>query len=236
MPELIDVYCDESCHLENDRQQAMVLGAVWCPHSETKNIARRLRDIKKKHGFHPRFEMKWTKVSPKRLAFYQDVLDYFFDDDNLSFRAIIIPDKSKLNHSEHNQGDHDTFYYKMYFQMLSWLLGPDCAYRIFIDIKDTRGGERVAKLHRILCSANYDYDARIIQLVQLVKSNEVEQQQLADLLVGCVSYANRNLSGSSAKMTLVERAKARSRYKLTQTTLMREKKFNLLRWRAKEAG
>jgi hypothetical protein len=26
-----NVYCDESCHLEHDRQQAMVLGAVWCP-------------------------------------------------------------------------------------------------------------------------------------------------------------------------------------------------------------
>jgi len=31
MSQVFNVYCDESCHLENDHQTAMVLGAVWCP-------------------------------------------------------------------------------------------------------------------------------------------------------------------------------------------------------------
>ena len=30
-----NVYCDESCHLENDGQKAMVLGAIWCPLEKT---------------------------------------------------------------------------------------------------------------------------------------------------------------------------------------------------------
>jgi hypothetical protein len=29
MSETYNLYCDESCHLENDGQQAMVLGAVY---------------------------------------------------------------------------------------------------------------------------------------------------------------------------------------------------------------
>jgi hypothetical protein len=28
---LIKIYCDESCHLENDHIPVMVLGAVTCP-------------------------------------------------------------------------------------------------------------------------------------------------------------------------------------------------------------
>lgn len=34
---LYNVYCDETCHLEHDGINAMVLGAVWCPQSKLKN-------------------------------------------------------------------------------------------------------------------------------------------------------------------------------------------------------
>ena len=42
MSELIHVYCDESCHLENDQMRAMVLGAVWCPASHRAMLARKI--------------------------------------------------------------------------------------------------------------------------------------------------------------------------------------------------
>jgi hypothetical protein len=29
MNKTYNIYCDESCHLENDKQEVMVLGAVW---------------------------------------------------------------------------------------------------------------------------------------------------------------------------------------------------------------
>ena len=31
MSEIYNIYCDESSHLENDRQKAMMLGVVFCP-------------------------------------------------------------------------------------------------------------------------------------------------------------------------------------------------------------
>ena len=31
MPQVFNVYCDESCHLEHDRQKVMVLGVIWWP-------------------------------------------------------------------------------------------------------------------------------------------------------------------------------------------------------------
>ena len=52
-----------------------------------------------------------------KIDLYKDIVNYFFDDNNIHFRAIIIPDKSKLNHEAFNQ-THDDWYYKMYFDML----------------------------------------------------------------------------------------------------------------------
>lgn len=33
-----NIYCDESCHLEHDRQKAMVLGGIWCPYDNRKRF------------------------------------------------------------------------------------------------------------------------------------------------------------------------------------------------------
>ena len=38
MSEAVNVYCDESCHLEHDRQSVMVLGAVWCLEEKARGI------------------------------------------------------------------------------------------------------------------------------------------------------------------------------------------------------
>jgi len=69
MSQIYNVYCDESCHLENDGQKVMVLGAVWCPLEKSHEIMLRLREIKKKHGLNPKFEIKWTKVSLGKIDY-----------------------------------------------------------------------------------------------------------------------------------------------------------------------
>jgi Protein of unknown function (DUF3800) len=229
-----NVYCDESCHLEHDGQSVMVLGAVWCPLERTREIAERIREIKAAHGQSSDFEIKWSKVSPGGLPLYLALLDYFFDDDDLRFRALIVPDKSKLRHDAFRQ-DHDTWYYKMYYDMLKILLARQHRYRIYLDIKDSRSARKVERLHEVLSNSRYDFDRRIVERMQHVHSHEVEQIQLADLLIGIVSYANRQLSGSSAKQALVARMRDRSGYQLTRSTLPREEKVNLFRWHARQA-
>ncbi len=46
---LYNVYCDESCHLENDGQPIMVLGVIWCPKDDARRLGTELRDIKARH-------------------------------------------------------------------------------------------------------------------------------------------------------------------------------------------
>nr|UVT38023.1 hypothetical protein cemce18_00019 [uncultured bacterium] len=71
---------------------------------------------------------------------------------------------------------------------LKTILNPASNYRIYIDIKDTRGGSKVKELRKILCTSNYDFSQKIIERVQITHSHEVEQLQLADLLIGALSY------------------------------------------------
>ena len=235
MPDIYNIYCDESCHLEHDHLKVMVLGAVWCLKDKAKETAQRIREIKAKHELPKNFEIKWTKVSPAKQEFYLDLIDYFFDCKDLHFRGLIVSDKSILQHDGFSQS-HDTWYYKMYFTMLKQILSPSKKYHIYLDIKDTRSSEKIAKLRDVLCSNMLDFSRSIIDHIQVVHSHEVQQVQLADLLIGTISYVNRDLKESHAKTALANRLKQRAGYSLKLTTLLKEEKFNLLKWQASEAN
>src|SRR5450759_3640890 len=88
-PTVVDVYCDESCHLEHDGQELMVLGAVAVPHEHVRGVAEHIRAIKAAHGLPRTFEAKWTKVSPAKVGFYLALIDEFLGDDSLRFRGLV---------------------------------------------------------------------------------------------------------------------------------------------------
>jgi hypothetical protein len=232
--DLINVYCDESCHLEHDGQNALVLGAICCPAGKKREVAQRLAEIRARHNMNRTFEFKWTKVGPSKIQMYMDIIDYFFDDDDLKFRCLVVPNKSIIDHKKFKQS-HDDWYYKMYFNMLKVIFKPTDHYHIYIDIKDTKSRDKVAKLHDVLCNSQYDFSQSMIRRVQQVRSHEVLVAQLADILIGAVSYKFRKDYRSTAKMKLVSRIVERSGYNLEKSTLYREEKFNLLIWQSAEA-
>lgn len=229
MSQVYNIYCDESGHLERGAPAVMVLGAVWCPAEKTREITRRIREITARHELAAEFEIKWTKVSPAKERFYLDLIDYFFDDDDLHLRALVVPDKSRLRHEDFGQ-THNEWYYKMYFTMLNVIIDPQRHYRIYLDIKDTRSAGKVQHLHEVLSNKNYDFNRTIIEHIQNVRSHEVALMQLADLLIGAVSYANRALASNAGKAAIVERIRERSGYTLTRSTFPRENKVNIFIW------
>lgn len=234
--EAINIYCDESTHLLADKMPFLVLGGISCPQSKTREIAKRLFEIKEKHQMDHNFEIKWTKVSNGKLEFYKDLVDYFFDDDDLSFR-VVVASKDNLQHEKFNQ-THDDWYYKMMFYLIRGLLKPSAHTNIYLDKKDTRGGAKIQKLHDVIANSCHDFDKKIIQKIQIVESHHVIQLQLADLILGAVNYANRMNYTDKAKITLtnkaklalVDRIKDRSGYVLTKSTLPSEEKFNVFVW------
>ena len=209
----------------------MVLGALTCSQADARRVADDLRRLKASHGRPPSFEAKWKKVSPAGVGLYADLLAYFMREPGLRFRAVLIPDKGLLRHDAFGQ-DHDTWYYKMYFTLLEKLVGTGDRYSVYLDIKDSRSGARAAKLHEILCNSQGDPDCSMIRRVQPVRSHEVEQVQLADLLTGAVAYAARELNGSRAKTSLVMQLRAGCGCALTETTPLTMRKLNVLRWTA----
>lgn len=229
MSKIHNIYCDESCHLEHDRQPAMVLGAVWCPASQRASVARAIRALKHQHGLAPELEIKWTKISPAKLDFYLALIDLFFSDPRLHFRGIVIPDKSKLNHSAFDQS-HDDFYYKMYFQLLKVIFESGNCYRVYLDIKDTHSQQKVVRLHDYLANAQYDFDKEMVERIQQVHSSGIEPLQLTDVLIGALSYLHRGLQTSLAKQAVIERIKAKSGFSLKRSTLPSEKKLNVFVW------
>lgn len=227
---VFNVYCDESCHLEHDRIPTMAWGAVFCPIHETRAVSESVRALKAEHGLATDFEAKWTKISPAKTDFYLSLADLFLAGGQLRFRGLVVPDKSLLDHSRFDQS-HDDWYYKMYFAMLRPVLSDNNRYRIYLDVKDTRGGEKTRRLREILSNGLRDSSRRPVERVQQMRSRESGLLQITDLLTGALSHANRRLGTSAAKTAVIARLQEKlGSNVLDQTSPRNSDKFSVLTW------
>ena len=231
---MYNIYCDESCHLEHDKQPIMALGAVWCPLSERARLSQEIFNIKNKH--HALGELKWTKVSKSKEDFYLELVNWFFSEPSIHFRAIIILNKSTLDHKNFNKNSHDAFYYKMYFSLLSKLLSPESKYNIYVDIKDTRSRAMNRKLKEILCNNAYDFTGEMVEKIQNIHSHDSHLVQLTDLLLGALTYKFRNLSKNITKINVIKSIERKLKYPLTKSTPLKEDKFNLFLFTPKQGA
>lgn len=233
MSEIYNVYCDESCHLPNDGNSIMVLGGVWCLRKNVKKINKEIREIKKKYDIST--EMKWVKISEAKKQAYLELVNYFFAQNDLHFRVLIVDNKDAINHEQFHQ-THDDWYYKMYFNMIKVIFNPSDRYNIYLDIKDTKSKTKIRKLHEVLSNSMYDFSRQTISNMQVIRSHEVEIMQITDILIGAMSYVSRNLCGMTAKNEIIDLIRKRSGYALTKNTLLREEKFNIFHLGLLEGG
>ena len=233
MANLINIYCDESCHLEHDHQPVMLFGAVWCPQEETRQHIEALRALKERHQ--TRGELKWTKVSRSRESFFLDAVDFFFSSAHLNFRCVVVENKAKLDHGYYNQGSHDSFYYKMYFYLLRHIISEKNQYDIYLDIKDTRSQIKIDHLKEVLSNNLLDFDRKVIRRMQHVRSKETELLQIADFLMGAIAYKHRSLTTNETKLKLINRICQLSGRSLLTSTQPWEEKFNLFVFSPREA-
>ena len=233
MAELVNVYCDESCHLEYDGITVMVFGAVWCKAHLARQISLRIREIKLEHGLPGAFEVKWSHVTANRLGFYLDLIDYFFAEGFLYFRGVLIPDKGLL-HLAGGISSHDDWYYRLCFELLDSLIDPRDIHRIYLDIKDTRSERNRATLEERLQVSRRELDSAFLCRVQHIRSHESEILQLCDLLIGATGYEARGLTSSVPKLAVVRRIRDHSGQLLEGVSLGADSKFALRRWRPEE--
>jgi hypothetical protein len=216
MSKTFNIYCDESCHIENDHKKFMFLGSVSSAYNQVKLHTENINDLKKKHNFYA--EIKWSKVSKSKLRFYLDLVDYFFATD-LQFRTVGI-EKSKINNDSFNQ-DYDDFYYKMYYYLLNHNLSSLYKYNVYLDIKDTLSAYKVNKLKDIL---NTKFG--VFRNVQNIRSHESIIMQMADFLMGAISYLhNDEQKQNKAKVQIIKKIQQHCNEDLSKTNY--SKKMNL---------
>jgi hypothetical protein len=230
MPNLINIYCDESCHLKNDNSDFMIIGGITCPYNNRNLVFKEIRNLKKRYGLSETFEIKWTKVSQSKEEFYVDLINYFWGNCFLSFKGLLI-DKNEISKTADNLG-WEAFYYCMYHFLLLSIFNPHCSYNIYMDIKDTRGAKKrkiiFDILERLKNEFNYKRDIDI-EKVQAVQSHEVELIQLTDLIIGAIAYLNRGLKENQGKVKVIDMLQQKTGYPLNRTTFLNDHKFYLLK-------
>ena len=169
-----NIYCDESCHLPHDDSDIMVIGGISCPKEKAELINKGIREIKARNGVYRFAEIKWTKVSESKYKMYKELIDLFFDNSFLNFRAVVALNKSKLNYQKFHL-THDDWYQRIYYLTLREMIDIDHIYYIYADIKDTKGSEKIRKLKQVLNNAvGYFYD-ETINNIQLVRSDQIQE-------------------------------------------------------------
>lgn len=222
------IFCDETCHLESDKNKFMVLGAVYCPVSEINNINKYIRKLKLEHGLKETAEIKWGKISNSKLEFYKDLINFFFLNNSIRFRAIVC-DKDILNHEKFCQ-THDEWYHKMYYGMIRYIISNENSYEIYPDIKDTNSYRNFQNVLGFLRIAMHDSNAKTIIKIQPIRSNESYLLQLSDVLIGAIQYHKNNKKTSRAKLEIVNLIQSYVTEELGTTTPFNKTKFNTLEW------
>lgn len=223
-----NVYCDESCHLEKDGIPTMAWGATYCLTKSTRSIVDNIRLLKNKHGLSHDFEIKWNKVSPAKLEFYLDLIEYYLNEDGLRFRGLLVQDKLKFHRSDYGKSNGD-WYFKLYYTLLQFIFNPQNQYCIYLDMKNRYEGQRIKKMHDVLATSMNDLQHDCVKRVQIIQSQESELLQIADLLLGALTYANKNLVSSTAKVEIVRLLRMNlGSGILTNTSTDSVTKFNLL--------
>lgn len=197
MNKTFNIYCDESCHIENDHKDYMLLGSINCAYPQVKRHTKRIDELKKAHNFYA--EIKWSNVSKSKIKFYLDLLDYFLETD-LRFRAICIK-KNQIKCDENYT--FEDFYYKMYYYLLNYKVDTLDHYNVYLDIKDTLSAQKVKRLKEIL---NVKFG--VFRNVQNIRSDESLLMQLADFIMGAISYnLNNEEKINEAKVAIIEKIK-----------------------------
>jgi hypothetical protein len=220
-----NLFIDESCHFPKDDSSVMCIGYIKVPQLAYEELYACVRNLKIQHK--STFEIKWNKFSNSRIEFYKALVDLFFDS-SLEFRCILVKYKNRLKHDQFNRGSHENFYYKMTY----YLLKPNHVgsnYKVFLDVINTRGKERLNKIQEIFANI-YKGDSPFISFQHLHTENLFFQ--LTDFFVGAITYKTRLVQGDfknphQGKLEFIEYLEKKSGYNLDEGTEPWVTKFNI---------
>lgn len=227
------IFCDESCHLQFDNSDVMCIGAIIIPDEYVDTYKNELKRIKCKYGI--LHELKWNTVSRTHLVMYEEILRFFFES-TMAFRSVLVKNKSNIQAHSLDRDEYNRFYYSIVERLIRFSIrhnsGDVSSYRVFLDLKDNHGKIKLATIHEELISMIGTADT--IQSMQNIRSHESQFIQLADIIIGAITYRARGLSGSEAKTYIVKLIENLSGYHLDVGTEPGDNKFAIYDFQPKK--
>ncbi len=193
------VYCDESRHAGIGHHPFMAIGSLWAPRAEKPELTRRMKALCRSLDLHG--EIKWNKTSRICLESYKRLVDFFFEEDSLRFRVIVV-NQEKLDVDKYHAGDEELGFYKFYYEMLIKWIEEGNEYLILLDFKKNKGSDRHKTLRRVI--ENKERGRTIIKDLTIIDSSQTPLSQLCDLLTGAVAADWCGLTEGRPKADLAE--------------------------------
>lgn len=220
-----NIYIDESCHLEHDKSEVMCIGYTKINQEDYFEVKQAIKEIKLKHKSPT--EIKWNKLSMSRWELYKELIDFFFAS-TIEFRSVLVKSKKNLGPERYNREDKNSFYYQtLIFLLNNKVSNGDDTYRVYLDVKDTRGKTRLELLQEEILEKHKGNSP--FKHFQHLHSNENELLQLTDLFIGAICYKARpeykNEEASKIKQRVVQYLEECSGYVLDDGTEPWETKF-----------
>ena len=226
-----DLYCDES------RQDLLVkkssidinnryvcIGGIMLKTEDREKLKLNIKELKEKYSVYG--ELKWGNVSENKLDFYLELVDMFFNFNEIYFRTVII-DATEVDNDSYNESDHELGYYKFYYQLIIHWINARDEYYLFTDYKTNKDKFRLKELKRIV---NRACNSQCVDVIQAIDSKESLLIQLQNVLMGAVGYKfNYGDDGNSlSKKKVIRRIEKYLEHEI-MTTSKSFKKFNIFK-------
>lgn len=232
------IYCDES---RQTQDRYMVFGGIITTAENVEFFDKTMHLYRE--GQNMKAEIKWGKVSDKKLNEYKALIDLFFSlNKALHFKSIVF-DTHLVDYQRYSGGDKELGFYKFWYQFLLHSFGPyaakDDRYLVFLDYRQSK--YKLSELKTILNNGirkRYGSSIRedIFRDIQPLDSKESNILQLVDVLMGAIGYqwngCHMRTNARKAKILLSEYiAKKANLISLAQQTPFRKRNFSIWQFR-----
>lgn len=212
----------------------MLIGGLWVPQDKEVAMRRTFEEIRAQR--HLQAEMKWTKVSRKKLPDYKAFLDLFWLDTRIHFNCIVI-DTHIPDHKEFNQGDKELGFYKFYNLIIVRHLKPENLYWLYTDDRNNRKSYRLSELQEAINSGWKDRShVEPLRNIEPRSSKDEDFIQLADILLGAIAYEWNGYSGSLPKLDVAKYIAGRLGEASLHFTGSRGAKVDIWEWKSSEGS
>jgi hypothetical protein len=200
------LYSDEHQH-ELVGSTALVFGGLICTDKGATRLGNQLQDVRMRYDLVG--EMHWSRLKPQKLRAYTAWVDVFCNDPHARF-LIFTVNKSSLEWKQ-LRGTYKNKCASAYHQYLCLAFGELYNSKRWTIYHD-EGSSEAEKIRNVEVRFNKTYKnaleqnaSRIIRSSSLLDSRSTDLIQLADVLLGAMSYVVLgNIPSAGAKRRLIE--------------------------------